>query len=360
MNSKIVKYLIMVSTAVIAAVSCGDDEVTPLSTFELYTHLVKAGVDGGSFTVDFDIDGPASGVIADAVSDADWIVPDDVSQCQVEFTVSGNTTGKVRTGAITLSAEGTETAVLHIMQSTEASGQTVFHNFGISVSDITTSGARIEVDPVNPAMPYLYSVYTKSGYDALGPEKYIQEIVAQIQQMAAIYGVSPDAFLMTGYYDSAGESGESMNFSDNTEYYAIAFDLSFDENGNASYSGEVETCQFRTLPATQVGMTFSLSMSGSSLTVAPSGNYTYICDVTTKEIWDSYSSPEELAREYATVLRNYGVLQNYILSGPQTVDFQDVVSDNATEYVAYAVGYRNTDEDRGLTTKVSWIEYSLK
>ena len=107
-------------------------------------------------------------------------------------------------------------------------------------------------------------------------------------------------------------------------------------------------------------MSIELEFKDGKLFISPDANYTYICDITTKEIWESGSSPEDLARQYISVLRNYGVLENYILRGKQVLEFDDVNTENATEYVAYAVGYRDERSDRGLTTKVFYKYFSIK
>ena len=170
-------------------------------------------------------------------------------------------------------------------------------------------------------------------------------------------GADPNTLLYLGYFNSAEDANTSMDLNDNSEYAVIAFNVHFDETGTVVYDGGLEYCKFRTRQATQVDMTFSLSMSGTTLTVTPSADYTYICGVTSKAAWDECEDHADIARQYVYIAKKYSMLAKLVLTGRQSSDFSDII-ENSAKYVAYAFGYRKSSSDSGVTTEVAHIEFN--
>lgn len=329
------------------------------SVLQLSTSLVSADYVGSEHSVNYILKGERKDIVLQARSEQDWIQNIQIEEGVLSFTLTKNESAQDRTGKIELFAEHCQSAIIHVLQSKYNTIEDVFHEFDLKVSDISSSSAVLEINPVDPSASYMCMTVPTQQYDSVGEEDFVKSIIAQMEQLASIYGISPSEFLYEGYFNSK-ENNAQVSLMDNTQYYLLAFKLAFNENNKPSSCGKVELVSFRTKPATQIGMDFTLSMSGKTLTVEPNASYTYICDVTTKEIWDEYSSPEALAREYISVMRSYGVLNNYIYKGKQSISFEEISSDNATQYVAYAVGYRDDPDDRGLTTAVKYIEFSIK
>lgn len=98
-------------------------------------------------------------------------------------------------------------------------------------------------------------------------------------------------------------------------------------------------------------------MSGTTLTVTPSADYTYICGVTSKAAWDECEDHADIARQYVTIAKKYSMLDKLVLTGRQTSDFSDIIENSGT-YVAYAFGYRKSSSDSGVTTEVAHIEFN--
>ena len=362
---KITSLLRLTTLACVAAIgfaACGgnaegDEEAT--STFDVKVKLLSVGAEGGKVTVDYSIKGPKEGNTAELTTGEDWIHLGKTYSTTFSFNVDKNETGADRTGEISMTCKGVQPMTLVVSQSKEGSTTPTYNKFKIEVSEITTSSARVVITPVNAAETYLYSLVSKSDYDKFSDaEAYIKRRVEQIKEYSAVYGVKPESFLTKGNFDTNKlETSQKTTIMDNTDYYAAAFDLKFDAKGNASYSGKIDLCEFRSKKATPSNMTLTLNMSGTHLNVtSTSSNDTWICDVLTKESWEEFTKPEDAAHTYiSTMMTHLGSMTLY--RGSASIDFKDALDEKGKEYVAYAVGYRQSDTDGGLTTEVKYITF---
>lgn len=360
-TSSLLKLFASACVAAICLASCGGNtgsEEEQTSVFDVKVRLINVGAEGGRLSVDYSIKGAKEGNTADVTASDDWIHLGKAYSTTFSIDVDKNESGEDRTGKVSMTCPGVQPLTLVISQSKEGSTSPTYNKFKIEVSEITTSSARVVITPVDAAETYLYSIVSKADYDKFSsPEKYIQRRVEQIKDLCAVYGVSPASFLTKGSFDTATlEAGRKTTIFDNTTYYAAAFDLSFDAKGNASYSGKIDLCEFHSKKATPVNMSFSLNMSGTHLNVSStSASDTWICDALTKESWDEFASPEEVAHTYISQMTQYGSLTLY--SGSQSVNVANSLSEKGKEYVAFAVGYRQSDTDGGLTTEVKYITF---
>lgn len=343
------------------AVSCGgsgDDPVIP-SVVKVDSHLFKADVAGGTVSVPYSIEGYAAASLVEVSSEAAWISVSEVTLDKVTLKVEPNSDKSDRTGRVLLSAENAH-LWLHILQSKESDAKPIFNRFKIQVSDIKTSSVKVEVTPVDPSALYYCTIVNQSDLKQYGSyEKIAALLLDNLSYMASMIpdGADPNTLLYLGYFNSAEDANTSMDLNDNSEYAVIAFNVHFDETGTVVYDGGLEYCKFRTRQATQVDMTFSLSMSGTTLTVTPSADYTYICGVTSKAAWDECEDHADIARQYVSIAKKYGMLDELVLTGRQTSDFSDIIETSGT-YVAYAFGYRKSSSDSGVTTEVAHIEFN--
>lgn len=362
---KISSLFRLIASALISAaclVSCGgsgsggDEE--PTSTFDVKNRLVSVDAEGRKVSVDYGIKGPKEGNTAVVTTDSDWIHISRVYSTTFSFDVDKNDSGADRTGEIKMTCAGVQPLTLVVSQGKEGSTTPTYNKFKIEVSEITTSSARVVITPVDAAETYLYSIVSKSDYDKFSnAEAYIKRRIEQIKELCAIYGVKPESFLTKGNFDTDKlETSRKTTIMDNTVYYAAAFDLKFDDKGNPSYSGKIDLCEFRSKKATQSNMSLTLNMSGTHLNVtSTSVSDTWICDVLTKESWDELPTPEDVARTYVSQMMQLGGVTLY--QGSASVDFKDALEVKGKEYVAYAVGYRQSDTDGGLTTEVKYITF---
>ena len=342
------------------AVSCGKEGTeTPLSEFKLTSYLLEMNAAGGELEVPYTIEGDAAGAFATATVKEDWLTVGVVTAESVVLEVAPNYDGEDRSGEVVLSASNTNPVTLHVVQSKVSDATPYFSKYSISVSDVKTSSVTVEITPVDASATYYCTILSKSELDKYGQAQCVGLLVNNLVYMASmlIDGVDPNVLLYQGYFNSAAEESTSMDLNDNTEYCVIAFDMAFDASGNPVYSGKSEVYKFRTRQATQVDMTFNLSMTGVKLNIKPSADYTYICGVTSKANWDEYDDPMKIAQQYVTIAKNYSMISSILKVGAQTEDFSDMI-ETSGEYVAYAFGYRNSTTDGGVTTAVSYLPFS--
>lgn len=344
----------------LGASSCTEPAAEPQtekSVLSVESNLLSIGYEEGQHHIYYSIEGPE--VEIEASCDQNWVEIKEVIEDHIALHVTENDGAEDRFATLSMWSSSSNKVTVHLAQSKKNESQAVYHDFGFEVQNISTCDAAISISPLDPSRSYYCNVVTKALYESIGADKIMDTIVDEILYAASIYGVDPSVMLYSGVFETQ-EAEIELNLMDNTLYYVLAFYLEFDENSNAKTGERVEVYEFRTKSASQNGMSFELSYEDGLLKVSPDASYTYICDITTREIWEAEESPEDLARQYISVLRNYGVLNNYILCGEQVLQFSDVNEENSSEYVAYAVGYRDDRSDRGLTTKVFYKYFSIK
>ena len=362
-TSSLLALVASFAAAVVCLGSCGGSSggnEEPTSTFDVKDHrLISVGSEGGKIAVDYGIVGSKEGNTAEVTTSDTWIRVGKVYSTTFTVTVDPNDSGEDRTGQISMTCSGVRPMTIVVSQGKEGSSTPTYNKYKIEVSEITTSSARVVITPVNAAETYLYSIVSKSDYEKFETaEKYILRRIEQIKEFSAIYGVKPESFLTKGNFDTAKlEQSQKSTVMDDTDYYAAAFDLSFDGKGNASYSGKIDLCEFHTKKATPSNMTLSLNVSGTHLNVtSSSASDTWICDVLSKEAWEELSSPEEVARTYISQMTS-SLSGMTVYSGNASIDITDSLDEKGKEYYAFAVGYRQSDTDGGLTTEVKYIKF---
>lgn len=362
MKSNPLFRIIAAALASVLVLSCdknGDETPAVTSSFKVESSIVNVGVSGGIVNVDYGIDGPETGSVAEVTTETSWLKIGAVTSEAFELEAEPNGSGEDRTGKVTLSCKGTSALTLHILQSKESDSVPVYSKYSITISGETTYSAAVEITPVDPSAYYYTNIVTKAQYDTYGADGIVSALANQVAYMASMLpeGTDPRLLLYHGYYNSATDTENELDLNDNTEYYVVAFDMDFDEAGNVLMSGKGEFTKFRTRRASQVDMTFDINVSGTSATVTPSADYTYICYIASKSAWDEFSDHLDVARQYISVAKSYSMLDSIICTGRQTIDLSQLI-DNAGEYVFYAVGYRKTGEDRGLTTDISYETFT--
>lgn len=352
---------LMASFAVSCDKNAGQEEVID-SSFVIGNKIQKADKDGGEFWLSYSISGSKEGQLAKVQSGCDWIVIKDVYSTEFRYSVEKNDSGSDRRGEIILSCDGTKPARITLIQSASNAEPPVFRNFAISVSDITTSTCRIQVKPVDAAKTYVYAVARKAEYEKETAKSYIEVRIQQIKDMAAINAQSPAVYLSKGIVDTDNLSADNQpSLYDRTDYCVTAFDLSYDEKKNEfSYSGDIDVLEFTSASALASAMNITIVQNGALVTFRPEnvGNGDmYICDYMTKESWDELDNPDYAAHQYLLYSQKLGYFESFTTT--HIVDLskdEDVIK--GQKYVAYAVGYRDSATDGGLTTEVKFIEFT--
>ncbi len=355
-------YLLLLSALCIAA-SCtkpsSQEEVSD-STFVLKESIVKIGSEGGRVVCDYSISGPHEGCTAEVTSAEEWIGVSSVYSTEFTLKIGENATGKDRMGEVRLNCSGVEPLKLRVIQSAERSSEQIYSNYKITVSDITTSTCRIQVEPVNASKTYVYAVVRKADYDAMSETEYIKARISQIEEMAASYAQSPSSFLSSGNVDTDRlEASLRPSFYDRTEYYVTAFDLAYDESAKEfSYSGKIDLVEFTSASAPASSMTFTLKQGGELLTVtASNSSESFVCDYMTKDAWDELGSPDYAAHTYIHYAKAYNQFTTYTGSRVINLSNEEDIT-KGEKYVVYAVGYLSDDTRGGLTTEVAYLEFT--
>lgn len=327
------------------------------SSFNVNPKVLKAGVAGGEFFVDYGISGPMEGGVAEVTADSPWIHVRSVYNSEFVCSVDPNETGKDRTGRIRLSCRQTRPLDLMVIQGTSG-GETIYSNYKIEVSDITTSTCRVRVTPVDAGKTYIWTPVRKIDYEKRTREEHIKSCIDRVEEYAVQAGTTPDKFLVSGFLDTdLLDADLRPDLFDRTDYYLTVFDISYDKGTRKfSYSGKIDILEFRTLSAPASDMKFEILYSDGAVTVRPDKSDSYIFSYVTKEAWDSVD-PEYAAHYYVTYSSKSGKLE--IHSDTYRADLTtDSTVERGTKYVAFAAGYRDSAVDGGLTTEVNYIEFT--
>lgn len=358
MKLKSVFYPLFVGILCAGLLSCGKEnpateEVT--STFKVEKRLLTVGVDGGSFNFDYSISGPKEGNVAEVVSDSDWLKIGLVFNSSFSFSVAPNATGEDREATITMTCDGVKPLKVVVMQSRKKEDTPIFSNYEITVSDVTTSSAKIRVVPVDAGKTYFCDVVKKSDFDSMEADDYIEARISQIKKKLAAYpypGATLSSFLSKGVIEVSNSS-----LYDRTDYYVTAFDLSFnDADGTAAYSGNIDKTAFSSLSASASNMNLHLVYKGGFVTVTSDSSDSYVYDIMKKELWEEFENPDDAAHIYISTLKGYNRLE--VHTGTVQIDLEAKECIKGEKYVAYAVGYRDSATDGGLTTEVKYIEFT--
>ena len=161
----------------------------------------------------------------------------------VSFAVEANSVTEVRTANVTFTAEGAEPVVVSVSQAAKK-----FYTFELSVSDITASGAVINVVPSDKDVIYNVSVFASSkfsefetlgsliSYDLASLEEYVSGKGSTLGSYFTEYGYSGDVEDdWRGYLDSE------------TDYTAVVYAVEIEGDNVSAYVDGAKTIAFKTL-----------------------------------------------------------------------------------------------------------------
>lgn len=337
----------------------GESDENYNSLFSVTPKVLKAGVSGGEFAIDYAISGPMEGGVAQVTAGSPWIHVRSVYNSEFTCTVDANDSGRDRTGKISLRCSGTKPLDLMVIQGTGGGDSPIYRNFRIEVSDVTTSTCRVQVTPVDAGKTYIWTPVRVADYEKETPEKLIKACIEQAESLAVTAGTTPDKFLSSGALDTQKlEASMRPQLFDRTDYYLAVFDISYDKSTKKfSYSGDIDLLRFRTLSAPASDMKFEIRYDNGTLIIQPDkADETYVFNYVTKEAWESVD-PDYAAQYYILYASKKGSLEvcQNLLRKDLT---QDTEMERGTEYVAFAVGYHVSETDGGLTTEVNYIEFT--
>lgn len=349
------KKLFMMMAAVALAVSCTDKNEPEISEAKIIVaqKSVTAAAEGGQYDIDYRIEGYKDGEIGVSCQD-DWITVGEIGESTIFLDIAPNTTEETRTASLSVSYTGADAVYIAVIQKGKTPEPVNEEMFAIDVADITTGTATVSITPVGGHnKTYLYSVVDKRSYELYGAQAYIEACIKQIEWFIEQSKSTGTPTTVSDYLSRNATVNPAIRLHDDTEYYAVAFDLDV----NKQYSGNITLKGFKTRKAQQSPNKFKLEMNGTLLSVTTVNNDPYICDVLTKEAWNEFATPREAAQMFVSTMRMY--LSIYIANGSQSQDFASTL-DRSGDYVAYAFGYNDDSTTGGITTEIEYIEFSYK
>lgn len=209
--------------------------------------------------------------------------------------------------------------------------------FAISVTNITTTGATIDVVPSNNHTYYYFDVVQKIYFEEYAtPAEFAYSRIEQRKEYAASQGVTlVDALsLGAGNYVCDWLTGDQ-------EYYAYAFGITPD----GELCTDVATKPFKTLPYSDgpsdnkfVIEVSNITARGAKISVKPSSDDYYHFYAIEKAEYEKFESEEAFVNSVATELKEEGTSINFnTSSGNDSFVFNALLKPN-TDYYAYAFG----------------------
>ena len=177
------------------------------------------------------------------VSPASATIENEEVPTTVSFTVEANSVTEVRTANVTFTVEGAEPVVVSVSQAAKK-----FYTFELSVSDITSSGAVINVIPSDKEVIYAVSVYASSlfsKFETLG--SLISYDLASTEEYASGKG-----YTLGSYFTEYGYSGDVEDdwrgyLDSETDYTAVVYAVEIEGDNVSAYIDGAKTISFTTL-----------------------------------------------------------------------------------------------------------------
>lgn len=225
--------------------------------------------------------------------------------------------------------------------------------FAISVTNITTTGATIDVVPSNNHTYYYFDVVQKIYFEEYAtPTEFAYSRIEQRKEYAESQGVTLAEAL------SLGAGNYVCNWlTGNKEYYAYAFGIT----PEGELCTDVAVKPFTTLPYSDApsANTFGIEVSdisahGAKISVTPSNDDYYYFYAIAKAEYEAFESEAAFAESVATRLKEANAVTLYNLSsGPEVFVFDALLKPN-TDYYAYAFGLSGNYVPTTGVTKVAF------
>ena len=177
------------------------------------------------------------------VSPASATIENEEVPTTVSFAVEANSVTEVRTANVTFTAEGAEPVVVSVSQAAKK-----FYTFELSVSDITASGAVINVVPSDKTVIYTVSVLKTevfSQFESLSD--LIAYDLAKLEE-----DIAGDGYTLGSYFTEYGYSGDVDDdwrgyLDSETDYTAVVYAVEIEGDNVSAYVDGAKTIAFKTL-----------------------------------------------------------------------------------------------------------------
>ncbi len=312
------------------------------------------------FEVGYSVTGNSAGQAVTAVSDKDWLTLDASAPGTVSVAVSANLSSEDREAVITLSLKGAEDAYLTVLQSSNPDYRIDSKmSFDLSVTDIEATGALVSVAP-NTDSYYCYGVVAAEDYTKFNGDgkafvtDYSKRLVDYAKQRAESAGIE---YSLASYLSKGYKSLNYNGFTPLSDYYLFAFDMTL----GGECSGRLAVKKFTTkkYPDSAPDFTITVDKDAKVKVVPADGSVTYVLQVDSKTVWDSYTTPKACAEDFLKWVDDsddYSI-RDFMHQGEFTAPYYNpkAQTGNLTtgDYVAYAFGYNGTR----ITTGISYLRF---
>lgn len=308
------------------------------STIRIPSAVMTVDCKAQSFESTYSVSGESAGqcVKAELLEQVPWFRVVEVTSSKISFQVDANAAEENRSAEVKLSLDDARAVYLTIVQKADKP-------FDINVKNVTSASATVSFRPKDETVTYAYSVETKALFEKYGSAAYIQAYLESLLEMAEENGVGLKDLLASGTKTVTVDK-----LKDDTEYYALAFDL--DADGKTT--GKVTILEFKTPKATPSENKFSFQVSAEGVvSVKTANDDPYIFDVWDIDSWNEFATPQALAERFVEYMKGFdGALETYTHRGNYTEDYKDYLTPGKN--VAFAFGYKD-----GITTDVYFYTF---
>lgn len=233
--------------------------------------------------------------------------------------------------------------------------------FGVSVSDITATGALLTVTPEakSTQATWYCSVVAKQTFDGFASDAaYIQDDLAYLKEEAEKASMTLENYLKTKIQVGT-KSVPFVKLDASTDYVAYVYGIT----SAGVVTSPLATFPFTTLaaPDEPEGLTFEFSVTNISMTAAdvnviPSNNEdTYYFDIQEVAAFDGMTDEDMLAEVID------GLTAGDLSQGPDGLSAEMIAQyapfKPGTDYYVYAVGF---DPQKGATTKLNLYKFTTE
>lgn len=359
--------LLFILTTIIGLSGCVKETVKePVITLNCRELNVSSG--GGEYTVGFKVDNRRGGVTLEAFEYVDWITIIEVSEDQIFFSVSPNTSeDESREATVSVSYYNVKDSFKVIQP---AAGKVDDDSFKISIVVNYSSDVSVNASftPSDVEATYYVAAVKKSEFDvAESEDEFIKSLSSQFNLDAVKYGLSIYEY-MSDYVLKSGEvTKDIVGLSPETDYYIIAvgFNVSA-EPTSGIFKESVTTTESSGHSSVSFKITAEANNASVTMKAEPSDNeirYTFSYISST---YLDYLGVDDISVAVQTLLDEeikYGtdsglsvseIIEHLSCFGPAqyTVELQPDVN-----YIIYAAAI----SDQGvIISDVSYIEYKIE
>lgn len=205
--------------------------------------------------------------------------------------------------------------------------------FDITISDVTSSGATVNVVPSDKTVLYYFDKVEKSTYEAYkSDDDFMKKTMTNLREYVSSSGGALFSALSVGETDHTF----SNELRPDTDYYIFAFAIDSKLNPTSKLSLK----EFTTEAVKMSNNTFEVSVNGGVITVTPSNNDTYFWSVEPSDLYEGQSD-DYIMNDLISYYDSEGYLDYYLAVGVSSFDYTTLLT-AGDSFTVYVFGYEGT------------------